>query len=531
MLPKRRKTLFLVRPRLLWQRHLHAGVAGGAFAATLLFLVLVLLSTSAPSSSPPSLRDSSVVSSGRRSSSSSPPPFVNCDDMTASLGEFGDMMVSMLPKNLAFTVFVPSPESFRRVLKLRRPNDSAVDGNVADDDATYAVVSRVLGFSAVPRRLRAADVVPPRRRQQVVAVAPVLESVSGLRISAWRRDVDGALVVNGVPSECVDIVKERDIIVHVMAGVLMDAEFERIRVNSEGLVEQPLLRSPHLFGNLVGVPTPRCRGAARATMDEDRAVEAAASAWPGPSRRRRLIEFLLHASTRLDLRPVVKYTALSFFADRLLPSLPRKMGFCGARGGRAVTSWLLEPLRDSNLELFALVAVWIASKIHELKPLSVKSLKALGDRIIADQHFTCRDFANAELVFMEVVEYNIGSLNIAFTYLEELLVQFREISKIGDLLNMDVCMEILDILYETEDSSWLFNSPCQLAASALVTAYAISVPKQRWEFPILPWVKFTTSYDEEEIMKVALTILMHLCRWYLEITNGRLLMSIASRDR
>jgi hypothetical protein len=44
----------------------------------------------------------------------------------------------------------------------------------------------------------------------------------------------------------------------------------------------------------------------------------------------------------------------------------------------------------------------------------------------------------------------------------------REISKIGDLLNMDVCMEILDILYETEDSSWLFNSPCQLAASALV---------------------------------------------------------------
>uniref|UniRef100_A0A0E0BSA0 Cyclin N-terminal domain-containing protein n=1 Tax=Oryza glumipatula TaxID=40148 RepID=A0A0E0BSA0_9ORYZ len=409
--------------------------------------------------------------------------------MTASLGEFGDMMVSMLPKNLAFTVFVPSPESFRRVLKLQRPNDSATNGNGADDDATYAVVSRVLGFSAVPRRLRAADVAPPRgfsavprrlraadvapprHRQQMVAVAPVLESVSGLRISAWRRDVDGALVVNGVPSECVDIVKERDIIVHVMAGVLMDAEFERIRVNSTlftgsntksrtgrkhevsgplknsgGLVEQPLLHSPHLFGNLAGVPTPRCRTAARTTMDEDRAVEAAASAWPGPSRRRRLIEFLLHASTRLDLRPVVKYTALSFFADRLLPSLPRKMGFCGARGGRAVTSWLLEPLRDSNLELFALVAVWIASKIHELKPLSVKSLKALGDRIIADQHFTCRDFANAELVFMEV------------------------------------------------------------------TAYAISVPKQRWEFPILPWVTFTTSYDEEEIMKVVLTILMHVLK-------------------
>lgn len=95
----------------------------------------------------------------------------------------------------------------------------------------------------------------------------------------------------------------------------------------------------------------------------------------------------------------------------------------------------------------------------------------------------------------------------------------REISKLGDLLDMDVCMEILDILYETEDTSLLFNSPCSLAASTLVcmlysggaysgkswtpsqfltescfnpfqvAAYVISVPKQTWEFPILPWGK------------------------------------------
>jgi hypothetical protein len=32
---------------------------------------------------------------------------------------------------------------------------------------------------------------------------------------------------------------------------------------------------------------------------------------------------------------------------------------------------------------------------HDVRPISVKSLKALGDRVIADQHFTCRDFANA----------------------------------------------------------------------------------------------------------------------------------------
>ncbi|KAM0882371.1 hypothetical protein ACQ4PT_032336 [Festuca glaucescens] len=193
------------------------------------------------------------------------------------------------------------------------------------------------------------------------------------------------------------------------------------------------------------------------------------------------------------------------------------MGFCGARSGRAVRSWLVEPLRDSNLQLFALVAVWIASKlirysIHEMRPLAVKSLKALSDHVIADQHFTCRDFADAELVFMEVLDYNIGCTNIAFIHLEELLIQFREISKLGDLVNMDVCMEILDILYETEDTSWLFNFACPLAASTLVTAYVISVPKQKWEFPVLPWVQFTTSYAEEEILKIVMTILMHVIK-------------------
>uniref|UniRef100_A0A0D9VRP5 FAS1 domain-containing protein n=1 Tax=Leersia perrieri TaxID=77586 RepID=A0A0D9VRP5_9ORYZ len=202
---RKRRRLFLHRPR-----RLHVVAAAGAFAATLLFLALVLLSTS-----PSSPQDSNITRQQRSSSSSShPAPAENhCINTTAaSLGEFGDMMMSMLPNNLAFTVFVPSPDSFRRVLGLRRPND---DG---DDAATYAVVSRVLGFSAVPRHLRAADV--PLHRN--------LESVSGLRISGWiRDDADGALVVNGVPSECVDIVKGEDIIVHVMGGVLMDAEFER----------------------------------------------------------------------------------------------------------------------------------------------------------------------------------------------------------------------------------------------------------------------------------------------------------------
>ncbi|CAD6210352.1 unnamed protein product [Miscanthus lutarioriparius] len=139
-------------------------------------------------------------------------------------------MVSMLPKDLPFTVFVPSADSFSRVLRLQGSSSNAsaaaaAGGEAAANDTdgnTYAILSRVLGFSAVPRRLLAADVPPPPGGAGAVRL---LDSVSGLRLYA-SRDARGALVVNGVRSECVDIVRG-ETVVHVMAGVLMDAEFER----------------------------------------------------------------------------------------------------------------------------------------------------------------------------------------------------------------------------------------------------------------------------------------------------------------
>jgi uncharacterized surface protein with fasciclin (FAS1) repeats len=134
--------------------------------------------------------------------------------------------VSMLPTDLPFTVFAPSADAFRRVLNLRPPNRTAAHAvekkqTTADDDTesedTYAVLSRVLGFSAVQRRLLAADV--PGSARDVV-----LDSVSGLRIHVAR---DGAaLVANGVQSECIDVVRG-EAVVHIIAGVLMDADFER----------------------------------------------------------------------------------------------------------------------------------------------------------------------------------------------------------------------------------------------------------------------------------------------------------------
>ncbi|CAN0909656.1 hypothetical protein LINGRAHAP2_LOCUS25896 [Linum grandiflorum] len=125
------------------------------------------------------------------------------------LGKFGEMMVEMLPDDLAFTVFVPSERAFQRDLRM---NDDSFSRN-----DTYAVVSRVLGFSAVPRTIYSA----------AVDDSPVsYDSLSGLTLFI-SKDREGMLVVNRVPAERVDIRRKKRIVVHVMDGVLMDAEFEQ----------------------------------------------------------------------------------------------------------------------------------------------------------------------------------------------------------------------------------------------------------------------------------------------------------------
>ncbi|XP_074581102.1 cyclin-J18-like [Curcuma longa] len=228
-----------------------------------------------------------------------------------------------------------------------------------------------------------------------------------------------------------------------------------------------------------------------------------------PSLRHRLVEFLLHATSQLQCRPIVKYTALTFFVDRFLPSLCRKAPSLEEKDGG---SWLLRPVRESNLQLFSLASIWISNKIHDSSPFSVKSLKALGDKLITDQHFTTKDFVEAELVFMEVSGYDIGASSIAFIFLEDLLIQFRTLSKLGEHVSLDASIDILDLLYETEETSMLFTSPCLLASAVLIAAYVICVPKQCWEFPLIPWVKFVTNYSEEEIAKTVAAILVHVLK-------------------
>ncbi|CAN1257083.1 hypothetical protein LINPERPRIM_LOCUS9513 [Linum perenne] len=133
---------------------------------------------------------------------------VAAGDGGENLGKFGEMMVEMLPNDLAFTVFVPSERAFERDLRL--VNDSSRND-------TYAVVSRVVGFSAVARTFYSATV----GLGEVVSY----DSLSGLTLFI-SKDVEGMLVVNRVAAERVDI-RRNKMVVHVMDGVLMDAEFEQ----------------------------------------------------------------------------------------------------------------------------------------------------------------------------------------------------------------------------------------------------------------------------------------------------------------
>jgi len=48
------------------------------------------------------------------------------------------------------------------------------------------------------------------------------------------------------------------------------------------------------------------------------------------------------------------------------------------------------------------------------------------------------------------------------------MVENRAVAKVGELISIEVCMDIMDLLYEKEEMSVHFRSPKSLAASILV---------------------------------------------------------------
>ncbi|XP_068462059.1 cyclin-J18 isoform X2 [Phaseolus vulgaris] len=177
-----------------------------------------------------------------------------------------------------------------------------------------------------------------------------------------------------------------------------------------------------------------------------------------------MVEFFIHSAELLQVSAIVKYSAFSFFVDRFFPSLPT---FIEA-GGTSSSSWLLRPLTQNTFHLFALISLWISTKIHYSRPLSVASFKSLANSSIKEHHFTTRNFLEAEVLFMQVLNFEIGTANIAFFFLQELWVQFKGVAKVGELISIEVCMDIMDLLYEKEEMSVHFRSPKSLAASILV---------------------------------------------------------------
>ncbi|XP_057523150.1 uncharacterized protein LOC130803021 [Amaranthus tricolor] len=128
------------------------------------------------------------------------------------LGKFGELMIDMLPNDLAFTVFLPSEEAFEHDLRLR----ANLSFSQEEWDNAYATASLVLGFSAVPRKIYSG----------LISDGEVLsfDSISGFTLYI-SKDVDGVLVVNRIRAKEVDINKG-EVVLHIMDGVIMDAEFE-----------------------------------------------------------------------------------------------------------------------------------------------------------------------------------------------------------------------------------------------------------------------------------------------------------------
>ncbi|XP_020583697.1 uncharacterized protein LOC110026856 [Phalaenopsis equestris] len=163
------------------------------------FCILVLLSSGLPEVAPNSHRG---LSTSERTM-----------EGESTIGELGLMMIKMLPENLPFTVFVPSDKAFNHVLKLQS-NNSLMTDKMND---TFAILSRIMGFCTVPKHIYS-ESVPVLKELN-------LDSVSGFRIYILKMS-DGTLLANNIRSEQVDL-KKGEIIVHVMEGVIMDAEFEQ----------------------------------------------------------------------------------------------------------------------------------------------------------------------------------------------------------------------------------------------------------------------------------------------------------------
>eukprot|EP00250_Pteridium_aquilinum_P017877 c23817_g1_i1 orf=964-1617(-) len=147
----------------------------------------------------------------------------NKASMDPALGRYGELILTFIRPDLPFTVFIPSPSSFESMLlaingRFNTSGTLSPNSTVFEEESNYAVISRVFGFGAVPRRILS-GMVPFNGEIGV-------DSVSGFRLILARLPPKGTLIVNNLACSTVDIIKG-SIVVHLVDGVLMDSDFEQ----------------------------------------------------------------------------------------------------------------------------------------------------------------------------------------------------------------------------------------------------------------------------------------------------------------
>ncbi|MCO5572946.1 hypothetical protein L7F22_026708 [Adiantum nelumboides] len=199
-------------------------VAGALLAVGTLLSTLFILFTLPPS--PSFVRHRPLLYSGLGNHVTDKP----------QLGRYGELMLSFLRPDLPFTLFIPRPSLFESMLlsmnhKSNTSGTLFVNSSVVDEENSYAVVSRIFGFSAIPRYILSSMMALNCERE--------FDSVAGFRLNLVRVPPRGTFMVNNLACSAVDIIKGH-VVVHLVDGILMDADFEQSFMPfQEDMAEEP----------------------------------------------------------------------------------------------------------------------------------------------------------------------------------------------------------------------------------------------------------------------------------------------------
>ncbi|CAI5929435.1 unnamed protein product [Closterium sp. NIES-65] len=206
----------------------------------LFFVFLLILSGTSPKSeqtapvlevgtAPDSVRQHIADSDTQSSSSGGHKGKEDSTDSGGKLQIFSGAMAGMLSSDEPFTLFAPSDDFLLDI-------SSVFHKYPRTKEMIDPMLSRLVGYSAVPRRIPAADI--------PLGAFERLESITGFIINVGRDPRTGRIFANGVPSKQVDIL-EGQLVVHLIDGMLGPLDFvESVRsmdpddVSMEAALEQ-----------------------------------------------------------------------------------------------------------------------------------------------------------------------------------------------------------------------------------------------------------------------------------------------------